>query len=350
MGVLQRLVLLQAVGILQRVVLLQVLGILQAVGVFQVARILQGVGILLMVVLLQAFGVLQAVMLLQAVILAPAMVLLQAVEIFCKAVWDSRARGPLGFTPIDPSQGISSKRLVHSEQAPAKDDVQQQSSNDKDKKLRTRMVELLLRIMEDVISTQRDSAVKSKPGAKAPSEKAKSETPDKNDSEAKASISNVSAGVDANPPRDGLYDSSIRDSTLQGNDAQHKETNSEPSSSPEPMFTLELKQRRNSENAPACLLEDLNLEYGPQRFDGSNEPSPRPSREDASIENLAFQGDDEQPAAPRGPWALTQQQQPQHQESSSEPSRGSERRSTLESRQRSNKIQGQQGTQRSWRK
>ncbi|PLB41934.1 uncharacterized protein BDW47DRAFT_98822 [Aspergillus candidus] len=211
------------------------------------------------------------------------------------------------------------------------------------------MVELLLKIMEDAISSQRDSALKSKPGAEAPSEKAKSETLDKNNSEAKASNSNTSAGVDANPPRNNLYDSSIRDFTLEGDDAQHKKTNSEPSSSPEPMFTLELKQRRNSENAPACLLEDLNLRYGLQRFDGSNEPNHRPNREDASIGDLAFQGDDEQPAAPRGPWALTQQR-PQHQESSSEPSRSSERRSILESRQRSNKIQWQQGTQRPWRK
>lgn len=197
-------------------------------------------------------------------------------------------------TRNDHNQGISSQHPVQHEQTSTKDNIQKQGSSDEDKKLRARMVELLFKVMEETKSKQRDSALKSKSGAEAPSENAKSESPVRNDPETKASHTKVPTGVDANPRGDSLYDSSIRDFSLQGNDAQHKETTSEPSSSSEPMFTLELKKRRNSDNAAALLLEDLSFEYGPQRFDGSNQPSHRPSREDGSIEELAFPESDKQ--------------------------------------------------------
>lgn len=209
-------------------------------------------------------------------------------------------------TRNDHNQGISSQHPVQPEQTPTKDNIQQQGSSDENERLRARMVELLFKVMEETISNQRDSALKSKPGAEAPSENAKSESPVRNDPETKASHTNVPAGVDANPQGDSLYDSSIRNFSLQGNDAQHKETTSEPSSSPGPMFTLELKQRRNSDNAATLLLEDLSFEYGLQRFDGSNQPSHRPIREDGSIEDLAFpendkQNSEERPSLPEDP-------------------------------------------------
>ncbi|PLN84464.1 hypothetical protein BDW42DRAFT_162643 [Aspergillus taichungensis] len=249
-----------------------------------------------------------------------------------KTFGDISARGLLGATRTDHSQGTSSQHPVHPGQAPTKDDVQQQSSSNETKKLRAQMIELLYKLVEDTICNQRDSAPQSKPEAEAPSENAKSETPVRKYSETKASHNNVAVGGDATSQRDSLYDSSIKHSSLQGNDVQHKGTTSEPSSSPKLMFNLELKQRRNSENAPAFLPKDLDLEYGAQKFDGSNKPSHRPSRGDAYIEDLAFPGDDEQPVAPRKPWALTQQPL----QGSSEPSKIPDHQPILKSRHRSN--------------